>query len=188
MHVLTALILFLVVSFRAEESSLEAFIRKLSPMSERPRVEASFTQVRRFNAIGFELTSTGRMTAEPGRMIVWETLTPARSRCTMKGDSCTFWDEHSGKTTTLPARQHPWVAMVFRLGNSWLSPDLKALQDEFAIQQQDEHTLLLTPRSQGIGDIFAAIQVTFSHDFRNVRRIVFTEKSNDTITIDFRHK
>ena len=195
MSCLIALILLLVTApslFSAQEdAALEEFMRRLAPMAQHPRVEASFVQVRRFSAINFEMKTTGKMSAEPGKMILWETLTPARSKCTMKGDSCTFWDEHSGKTTTLPAKEHPWVAMIFRLSNSWVSPDLKALQKEFSITQQDSHTLRLTPLSKGIADIFASIQVTFSQDFSHVQQIVFTEKKgkdNDTITIDFQHK
>ena len=193
MSILIALILlFSTISLRsADDAALEDFMRRLAPMAQHPRVEASFVQVRRFSAINFEMKTTGQMSAEPGKMIVWETLTPARSKCTMKGDSCTFWDEHSGKTTTLPAKEHPWVAMIFRLSNSWVSPDLKALQKEFTVTQLDSHTLRLIPLSKGIADIFASIQVTFSQDYSHVQQIVFTEKKgkdNDTITIDFQHK
>ena len=172
----------------AQADSLSQFAKRLEPLASRKRIEADFTQTRRFNAIGFEMKSSGRLVVETGKQIIWETLNPTKSRCTMTGTSCQVWDELSGKTTSLPASKYPWVSMVFSLNNAWTTGNLTDLQKEFDIRVLDERTLLLEPRSSGIASLFASIKVTFAADYREVLEVCFTEKGGDTISIAFKGK
>ena len=162
-------------------------MKKLEPLAGRSRIEASFTQVRRFNALGFEMTSTGNVTVESGKSIIWETLTPTHSRCTLTGDTCRVWTGQTGKTMTLSSRKYPWVAMVFRLCSAWSTGDLSGLRREFDFRTgENGRSLHLTPRSQTVSMLFASIHITFSADFSEVSEVRFTEKGGDTITITFR--
>ena len=61
------------------------------------------------------------------------------------------------------------------------------LQKLFQIVPVDETTLQLIPLDQVTMMFFTTISITFSKDYSAVEKVLFTEKTGDTITITFQN-
>ena len=77
--------------------------------------------------------------------------------------------------------------MIFQLQTNWMNGDLVPLQKLFQLDIVDDTTLHLTPLDQAAKMFFSDITITFSKDYSAVEKVLFTEKSGDTITITFQN-
>lgn len=165
--------------------TLDEFAARLKPLSQNTTVQADYTQTRHFKDLDFDAVTKGTMAQEQGKRLAWTTTTPIKSTCIFTQDSFKFWDEESKRTTSLNASRFPWIKMIFQLQTNWMNGDLAPLQKLFQLEIVDETTLRLTPLDQAAKMFFSTITITFSKDYSAVEKVLFLEKSGDTITITF---
>ena len=178
-------LLFVFILHAAALPTVEEFAYKLKPLSQNTTVQADYTQTRHFKDLDFDAVTKGTMAQEQGKRLAWTTITPLKSSCIFTKDSFKFWDEESKRTTSLNASRFPWIKMIFQLQTNWMNGDLAPLQKLFQLEIVDETTLLLTPLDQAAKMFFTTITITFSKDFSAVEKVLFLEKSGDTIMITF---
>ena len=178
-------LLFVFILHAAALPTVEEFAYKLKPLSQNTTVQADYTQTRHFKDLDFDAVTKGTMAQEQGKRLAWTTITPLKSTCIFTQDSFKFWDEEAKHTTSLNASRFPWIKMIFQLQTNWMNGDLAPLQKLFQLEIVDETTLLLTPLDQAAKMFFTTITITFSKDFSAVEKVLFLEKSGDTIMITF---
>ena len=178
-------LLFVFILHAAALPTVEEFAYKLKPLSQNTTVQADYTQTRHFKDLDFDAVTKGTMAQEQGKRLAWTTITPLKSTCIFTQDSFKFWDEEAKRTTSLNASRFPWIKMIFQLQTNWMNGDLAPLQKLFQLEIVDETTLLLTPLDQAAKMFFTTITITFSKDFSAVEKVLFLEKSGDTIMITF---
>ncbi len=165
--------------------TLDEFAARLKPLSQNTTVQADYTQTRHFKDLDFDAVTKGTMAQEQGKRLAWTTTTPIKSTCIFTQDSFKFWDEESKRTTSLNASRFPWIKMIFQLQTNWMNGNLSPLQKLFQLEIVDETILRLTPLDQAAKMFFSTITITFSKDYSAVEKVLFLEKSGDTITITF---
>ena len=77
--------------------------------------------------------------------------------------------------------------MIFQLQTNWMNGDIAPLQKLFQLEITDDVTLCMTPLDQATKLFFSTITITFSEDFTTVRKVLFTEKTGDTIELVFKN-
>ena len=167
--------------------TLEEFAARLKPMAQNTTIQAEYTQTRHFKELDFNAVTTGTMAQEQGKRLAWTTATPLKSICIFTESSFQFWDEESKRTTTLNASRFPWIKMIFQLQTNWMNGDIAPLQKLFQLEITDDVTLCMTPIDQATKLFFSTITITFSEDFTTVRKVLFTEKTGDTIELVFQN-
>ena len=66
-----------------------------------------------------------------------------------------------------------------------MNGDLLALKQDFTIDVVDDHSIKLTPLVAAIQMFFKEITIHFSSTFNTVEKVVFREKTDDLITLEF---
>lgn len=171
----------------ADESALEAFLTRLKPLGKSRTLLAQYTQTRHISDLDFDLVVKGSLAQEQDKRLAWLTETPLKTVCLFTPDSFQMWDAESGHTNTLNAAKYPWIRMIFEMQSAWMGGKAEALKRNFSLRLLDDHTLELTPTTQGAGLFFTRIVLTMAPDFQTVQKVVFTEKTGDTITLVFTH-
>ena len=185
-----ALILYIILLLAlpaAALPTLDEFAARLKPMAQHSTIQAEYTQTRHFKELDFDAVTTGAMAQEQGKRLAWTTTTPLKSICVFTEDSFQFWDEESKRTTTIKASRFPWIKMIFQLQTNWMNGDIAPLQKLFQLEITDDVTLCMTPLDQATKLFFSTISITFSEDFTTVRKVLFTEKTGDTIELVFKN-
>lgn len=167
--------------------AVDEFAARLKPLAQNTTVQADYTQTRHFKDLDFDTVTTGTMAQEQGKRLAWKTIAPLKSTCIFTQDSFQFWDEETRRTTTLNASRYSWIKMIFQIQTNWINGDLAPLQKLFQIAPVDETTLQLIPLDQATKMFFTTISITFSKDYSAVEKVLFTEKTGDTITITFQN-
>ena len=167
--------------------AVDEFAARLKPLAQNTTVQADYTQTRHFKDLDFDTVTTGTMAQEQGKRLAWKTIAPLKSTCIFTQDCFQFWDEETRRTTTLNASRYSWIKMIFQIQTNWINGDLAPLQKLFQIAPVDETTLQLIPLDQATKMFFTTISITFSKDYSAVEKVLFTEKTGDTITITFQN-
>ena len=165
--------------------SLEEFAEKLKPLAQNKSVQADFTQTRHLEDLDFDMVSNGDFAQEAGSRLAWITTKPLHSICLITPQDMKFWDGETKKTTTLATDKYPWIQLIFKLQSQWMNGDLLALKEDFTIEVVDDHSIKLTPLSTAIQMFFKEITIHFSSTFNAVDKVVFREKTDDLITLEF---
>ena len=182
------LLLLTLIAFHAVAlPTVDEFAARLKPLAQNTTVQADYTQTRHFKDLDFDTVTTGTMAQDQGKRLAWKTAAPLKSTCIFTQDSFQFWDEETKRTTTLNASRYPWIKMIFQLQTNWINGDLTPLQKLFQMVPVDETTLQLIPLDQVTMMFFTTISITFSKDYSAVEKVLFTEKTGDTITITFQN-
>ena len=188
MFTLITIILLLVSGVQAMTTAeLESFRKRLEPFTQKGRFEANFTQTRHFSAIGFDMKVQGKMLVEANKSIQWDVTSPTQSKLTLTSSYCKMWESVTNKTITMNAKEHQWIATIFRLQDNWFKGDLDELQKEFELSLENERTLSMKPKTKKFENLFKRVSIEFSEKFDDIKQICFVEKSNDTLTLDFKH-
>ena len=187
MPALIVTLLFMLALHATALPTVEEFAARLKPMAQNTTIQAEYTQTRHFKELDFNAVTTGAMAQEQGKRLAWTTTTPLKSICIFTEDSFQFWDEETRRTTTLNASRYSWIKMIFQIQTNWINGDLAPLQKLFQIAPVDETTLQLIPLDQATKMFFTTISITFSKDYSAVEKVLFTEKTGDTITITFQN-
>ena len=182
---LAALLLCLAGLLTADDAALEAFLTRLKPLGQNRTLQAQYTQTRHISDLDFDLVVKGRLAQEQDQRLAWLTETPLQSACLFTPESFRMWDAESGRTTTLNAARYPWIRMIFEVQSAWMGGSAEALKRTFAMRVLDERSLELTPLAKGAALFFTRIVLTMAPDFLSVQKVVFTEKTGDTITLVF---
>ena len=170
----------------AGEPALEAFLTRLKPLGQSRTLLAQYTQTRHISDLDFDLVVKGSLAQEQDRRLAWITETPLKTVCLFTPDSFRMWDAESGRTNTLNAAKYPWIRMIFEMQSAWMGGKAEALKRNFSLRLLDDRTLELTPTAQGgAGLFFTRIVLVMAPDFLSVQKVVFTEKTGDTITLVF---
>ena len=186
-RLLAILILCMTALLSAEESALEAFLLRLKPLGQSRTLLAQYTQTRHISDLDFDLVVKGSFAQEQDKRLAWLTETPLKSTCLFTRDSFRMWDAESGRVNTLNATKYPWIRMIFEMQSAWMNGNAETLKRTFALRVMDDRTLELTPTSQSAALFFTRIVLTMAPDFQSVQKVVFTEKTGDTITLVFTH-
>ncbi|MCR4573859.1 MAG: outer membrane lipoprotein carrier protein LolA [Lentisphaeria bacterium] len=165
--------------------TLEEFAEKLKPLAQNKSVQADFTQTRHLEDLDFNMVINGEFAQEAGSRLAWITKKPLHSICLITPQDMKFWDGETKKTTTLAANKYPWIQLIFKLQSQWMNGDLLALKQDFTIEIVDDHTIKLTPLATAIQMFFKEITIHFSSTFNAVDKVVFREKTDDLITLEF---
>ncbi len=165
--------------------SLEEFAEKLKPLAQNKSVQADFTQTRHLEDLDFDMVINGEFAQEAGSRLVWITTKPLHSICLITPQDMKFWDGETKKTTTLATDKYPWIQLIFKLQSQWMNGDLLALKEDFSIDIVDDHSIKLTPLATAIQMFFKEITIHFSSTFNAVDKVVFREKTDDLITLEF---
>ena len=181
------LLLCLAAFLLAEEPALEAFMMRLKPLGQSRTLLAQYTQTRHISDLDFDLVVKGSLAQEQDKRLAWMTEAPLKSVCLFTRDSFRMWDAESGRVNTLNAAKYPWIRMIFEMQSAWMNGNAEALKRTFALRVLDDHSLELTPISQGAALFFTRIVLTMAPDFQSVQKVVFTEKTGDTITLVFKN-
>jgi outer membrane lipoprotein-sorting protein len=179
------LLSFLLISPVFSAPSLEEFAEKLNPLAQNKTVQADFTQTRHLEDLDFDMVINGKFAQEAGSRLAWITTKPLHSICLITPQGMKFWDGETKKTTTLAANKYPWIQLIFKLQSQWMNGDLLALKQDFAIEIVDDHSIKLTPLAAAIQMFFKEITIRFSSTFNTVEKVVFREKTDDLITLEF---
>ena len=175
--------LLIVPAFSAP--TLEEFAEKLKPLAQNKSVQADFTQTRHLEDLDFDMVINGEFAQEAGSRLAWITTKPLHSICLITPQGMKFWDGETKKTTTLAADKYPWIQLIFKLQSQWMNGDLLALKQDFTIDVVDDHSIKLTPLATAIQMFFKEITIHFSSTFNTVEKVVFREKTDDLITLEF---
>ena len=169
-----------------EEPALEAFLTRLKPLGQSRTLLAQYTQTRHISDLDFDLVVKGSFAQEQDKRLAWLTETPLKTVCLFTPDSFRMWDAESGRTNTLNAAKYPWIRMIFEMQSAWMSGNAAALKRNFSLRLVDSRTLEMTPTAQGGASLFfTRIVLVMAADFLSVQKVVFTEKTGDTITLVF---
>ncbi|MBP5670895.1 MAG: outer membrane lipoprotein carrier protein LolA [Victivallales bacterium] len=165
--------------------TLEEFAEKLKPLAQNKSVQADFTQTRHLEDLDFDMVINGEFAQEAGSRLAWITKKPLHSICLITPQDMKFWDGETKKTTTLAANKYPWIQLIFKLQSQWMNGDLLALKQDFTIEIVDDHTIKLTPLATAIQMFFKEITIHFNAKYDAVENVVFKEKTDDLITLEF---
>ena len=165
--------------------TLEEFAEKLKPLAQNKSVQADFTQTRHLEDLDFDMVINGEFAQEAGSRLAWITKKPLHSICLITPQDMKFWDGETKKTTTLAANKYPWIQLFFKLQSQWMNGDLLALKQDFTIEIVDDHTIKLTPLATAIQMFFKEITIHFNAKYDAVENVVFKEKTDDLITLEF---
>lgn len=182
MPYLVLAMLFCVTSLGA--ASLETIVDKLRNMASIHTIKANYKQTRHFKELDFTLSSSGSFAHQRNKALAWKTEKPMKSVCIVAPEKIQLWDEHS-KATTIKADKFPWLAALFKVQESCATGKIDELKDLFDIRVLNEHSLLLTPKKKEISMFFTTITIQFNEEFTAVKTVSFTEKNNDTLSIEF---
>ena len=181
------LLLTLLTLHAAAFPTVDEFAARLKPLAQNTTVQADYTQTRHFKDLEFDVVTKGTMVQEQGKRLAWKTVTPLKSACIFTQDSFKFWEEETKHTTSLNASRFPWIKMIFQLQTNWMNGELASLQKLCQLDIVEETSLRLTPLDQAAKMFFSDITITFSKDYSAVEKVLFTEKSGDTIAITFQN-
>ena len=165
--------------------TVEEFAEKLKPLAQNKSVQADFTQTRHLEDLDFDMVINGEFAQEAGSRLAWITKKPLHSICLITPQDMKFWDGETKKTTTLAANKYPWIQLIFKLQSQWMNGDLLALKQDFTIEIVDDHTIKLTPLATAIQMFFKEITIHFNAKYDAVENVVFKEKTDDLITLEF---
>lgn len=185
----TGILIALLAAFAAGAAPPSAqFREKLAAnLGKVVTVEAAFTQNRKLKSLDMTLMITGRLVLEKGKRMAWLVREPMRYACVISEQGFAQWDGDSGEVLKLPAKQIPWLRLLYRSLSAYLSADLNAMGRDFAIEASGERSLRLTPLASGFFDEYVkTIEFEFGPDFDRVERLRIVEKNGDEMEIAFR--
>ena len=185
MSLIIIILSFLLICPAFSAPTLEEFAEKLKPLAQNKTVQADFTQTRHLNDLDFDMVINGEFAQEAGSRLAWITTKPLHSICLITPQDMKFWDGETKKTTTLAADKYPWIQLIFKLQTQWMNGDLLALKQDFTIEIVDDRSIKLTPLSAAIQMFFKEITIRFTPTFNAVENVVFKEKTDDLITLEF---
>ena len=185
-----ALISLLFLLLALEVSALptpEEFALRLNKMAKNTTIRAEYIQTRHFKDLDFDMVITGSMIQQQGKRLAWMTEKPLKSICIFTENSFRLWDEETRRSSTLNASKFPWIKTIFQLQSNWMNGDMRKLMELFNVEVIDEISVSLTPKDQSVVMFFSKITILFNGDYSEVRRVVFTEKTGDTINLVFKN-
>ena len=185
MSFIIIMLTFLLITPAIGAPTLEEFAEKLKPLAQNKSVQADFTQTRHLEDLDFDMVINGEFAQEAGSRLAWITTKPLHSICLITPQDMKFWDGETKKTTTLAADKYPWIQLIFKLQSQWMNGDLLTLKQDFTIDIVDDHTIKLTPLATAIQMFFKEITIHFNAKYDAVENVVFKEKTDDLITLEF---
>ena len=185
MSFIVIILSFLLIAPAFSAPSLEEFAEKLKPLAQNKTVQAVFTQTRHLEDLDFDMVINGEFAQEAGSRLVWITTKPLHSICLITPQSMKFWDGETKKTTTLATDKYPWIQLIFKLQSQWMNGDLLSLKEDFSIDVLDDRSIKLTPLAAAIQMFFKEITIHFNSTYNAVEKVVFREKTDDLITLEF---
>ena len=185
MSFIIIILAFLLITPAIGAPTLEEFAEKLKPLAQNKSVQADFTQTRHLNDLDFDMVINGEFAQEAGSRLVWITTKPLHSICLITPQGMKFWDGETKKTTSLAVDKYPWIQLIFKLQSQWMNGDLLTLKQDFTIEVVDDHSIKLTPLATTIQMFFKEITIHFNAKYDAVENVVFKEKTDDLITLEF---
>ncbi len=156
------------------------------PAAENIRgIEAEFIQTRHLKELDMSISFRGFMRCEPGKRLKWAVREPVAAVTLIETDKLTHFDVKSRKTTVLDAGKIPFLGLMNRNFNNWMSGNEKVLAENFTVTRLNDHTLRLIPHDPAAKAMMQTVQITFSADRRAVRQIRITEASGEVTEITF---
>lgn len=173
------------LAFSSFATSIETLENKLKCMSSIHTLKSDYKQTRIFRELDFTMVSTGSFAHQKGKALIWRTETPVKSAFLITSAKLEMWDGHSKKVTTIKKDKLPGAGLFFKLHDSFVSGRITELKNMFKMEIKDNVTLELTPLKPDLAIFFKLVTLKFKTDYTAVEQVTFTEKSNDTIVIDF---
>lgn len=121
---------------------------------------------------------------ESADSLLWAYTRPLASGFIYKDGQGALWDNSPESTRPANERESTVITAIIRNILDWISIDPAALRATYRLErpQADAPRLLLYPLRQSF---FARLEVTFADDLKSVRRLAFTERNGDAVSIVF---
>ena len=121
---------------------------------------------------------------ESADSLLWAYTRPLASGFIYKDGRGALWDGSPESTRPANERESTVITAIIRNILDWISIDPAALRATYRLErpQADAPRLLLYPLRQSF---FARLEVTFADDLKSVRRLTFTERNGDAVSIVF---
>lgn len=148
-------------------------------------VTADFRQLRRLKELGMELTIRGSMASERNGRLRWQVDSPTRSVTLIGKETLRHFDRETGKTAVIRKESFPWLKIMGDAMNDWLTGDPERLARRFKVSRPSPDTLLLAPTDPGLLQFCRSVELSFSSDRRELRKIRIDEPSGDELEINF---
>ncbi len=178
-------VLLLLLGLAAAGSEFSAAIQER--FSGLRTLRAEFVQRKQLKLLNHELKISGEFCLEKGGRLAWRVAEPMRYNCILEEDKLTQWDEDTGRVLELPAGKLPWLSMLFRSLDSWLTADLKVLSRDFEVREEPAaRRLLLTPRSGTLAELVRELEFNFDPELTRLERVRIVEVNGDVLLIEFR--
>lgn len=140
----------------AEEAEAVLSQVELSPV-EVGSLRCDFVQTRHTALLEEDLVTRGRLSIDSGRTLVWEVTSPHKSRSVISLDS--------DRRLQAMSRKNDFSKKVY-------------VSDR-------EYKVVLAPLKRDMKQLFVSIEAFVTRSDGNVRRVVMTDPSGDTTTIEF---
>ena len=121
---------------------------------------------------------------ESADSLLWAYTRPLASGFMYKDGRGALWEGSPESTRPANERESTVITAIIRNILEWISIDPVALRATYRLErpQADAPKLVLYPLRQSF---FARLEVTFADDLKSVRRLTFTERNGDAVSIVF---
>ena len=163
----------------------EDLARKFRSIADYRTIRADFIQTRRLTELDMTIEIRGRMVCENSGRLRWQVDSPVRSVTVIGEKRLIHYDAETGKTSKIEQSKFPWLKVLRDCLTDWISGDPDRLAKRFELAGKDERTLRLTPKEDGLKNLFRSAEIRADAKFTAIETITIEENSGDVLTIRF---
>ena len=160
-------------------SAAAAGVKTISSEMEQEKHLAAFSEV---------IKTSGRFAFQRPDCWRWELTKPVVSGILVCGDHGRRWHENSNTPQSFKLADEPWLQHFATQVTAWTTADFAFLKEQYdlTLLNQNPPTLKLVPKDPTARRLISALEITFSSDYRYVKKIIIRESGTDYTTINFR--
>ena len=147
--------------------------------------QADFIQIRHLAELDMKVEIRGEMICEKNGRLRWQVKSPIKSITVIHQNELRHFDGETGKLAVIDSARFPWLGILRDCMTDWITADPERLKRRFRLETKDSRTLCLQPGNDQLRQIFKAVEIRLSADFKAIEQIRIEEKSGDRLTIRF---